>query len=234
MKALIKNIVARVSPQAYERALGLSLMKSDFAEARRQRVFASREALWEHAIGQLPAAGAVSYLEFGVWDGYSMRHISRSLSRKDALLVGCDSFEGLPEDWDNVGRATFDVAGRIPQIDDARVTFVKGWFQKTLDEALDRAKAFDPERALLVNFDADLYSSTLYLLTRLDRIGRPYLAVFDEFYGHEPRALYNYLQSYGGSVKFLGQTCRDGAPLQVLCRIEPGYKDSTQTAVSSA
>ena len=39
------------------------------------------------------------YLEFGVFEGRSMRWWSRNLSEPGAKLVGFDSFEGLPEDW---------------------------------------------------------------------------------------------------------------------------------------
>jgi hypothetical protein len=81
--------------------------------------------------------------------------------------------------------------------------------------------SMDLDKDLIVHYDADLYSSTLYALSKIDGLGRKYLAIFDEFTGHETRALYNYLQSYGASVNFLGKTLMNGYPDQVLCEIIP-------------
>src|SRR5438552_5472573 len=60
------------------------------------------------------------YLEFGVFEGNSMRYWSRALRHPEATLVGFDSFEGLPEDFDLLGpyrKGAFDVGGVIPRID---------------------------------------------------------------------------------------------------------------------
>jgi hypothetical protein len=144
----------------------------------------------------------------------------RSLCLAD---IGLDSFEGLPEDWGSMQKGTFDVGGEVPQIDDPRVSFIKGWFQNTWDELANRLTRLDN---LIVHYDADLYSSTLFALTKIDSLKIiPYFAIFDEFAGHEARALHNYLQSYSASVDFLGKTVVDGYPVAVMSRIalaEPG------------
>ncbi|GGC51740.1 hypothetical protein GCM10011504_32730 [Siccirubricoccus deserti] len=51
----------------------------------------------------------------------------------------------------------------MPQIDDPRVSFVKGWSQETLPGFLAN---FTPRSRLVVHCDSDLHSSTLYALTR--------------------------------------------------------------------
>lgn len=125
------------------------------------------------------------YLEFGVWRGGSMRWWSQHLRQPDARLVGFDSFEGLPHDWKpSIPKGQFDVGGSLPCIDDPRVTFVKGWFEETLP-------AFDlPQHdQLVVNIDADLYSSTATVLSHLDPHLRPgTLIYFDEFPDGEKQA----------------------------------------------
>jgi hypothetical protein len=73
---------------------------------------------------------------------------------------------------------TFDVGGRIPQIDDARVGFVKGWFDNTVPLFL---QTYEPQDQLWIHIDADLYGSTLQVLTFLNRYIRPGTVImFDE------------------------------------------------------
>ena len=66
-------------------------------------------------------------------------------------------------------------------------------------------KNIKQKNILLFHFDADLYSATLFLLTKLDKF-KEYYAIFDEFTGHESRAIYNYRQSYDADIEFYGKT----------------------------
>jgi Macrocin-O-methyltransferase (TylF) len=149
--------------------------------------------------------------------------MSNLASTKDipkSVFIGLDSFEGLPEDWGTMLKGTFDTDGNIPKIDDARVRFLKGWFQDTAQELLRQLVNTDGK--LIVNFDADLYSSTLFALSQIDSLKKPYIAIFDEFTGHETRALYNYTQAFSAKVTFEGKTeFPDGYPFQVAALIEP-------------
>ena len=60
----------------------------------------------------------------------------------------------------------------------------------------------------LVHFDADLFSSTLYVLFQLDD-HTPYYGLFDEFGGDEVRALYSYLISTDKEVEIISTTFDD-------------------------
>src|SRR4030095_10735776 len=90
---------------------------------------------------------------------------SRALKHPETKLHGFDSFEGLPEDFDMYGpyrKGTFSVQGAVPTIDDARICFFKGWF----DEVLPTYSV--PEHdVLVINMDADLYTSTICVLHHL-------------------------------------------------------------------
>lgn len=140
----------------------------------------------------------VLYLEFGVFKGASMRYWSEKLQHPQAMLHGFDSFEGLPEDFDVGGpyvKGTFDVQGKIPHFDDPRVEFFKGWF----DKVLPKYKLPEHE-VLVIVLDADLYSSTKYVLDYLrpsiqagtfiyfDNMSRP---------DHEPRAFSEFMNETG-------------------------------------
>ena len=142
----------------------------------------------------------VLYLEFGVFEGSSMRYWSKLLLNPESHLHGFDSFEGLPESWGDTNRTQgfFSTQGVIPQIDDSRVRFFKGWFEETLPSY----KA-PPHDVLVVNMDADLYSSTSYVLSEIRELIVPgtYL-YFDEFNhrDHELRAFDEFRRNTG--IKF--------------------------------
>ena len=98
----------------------------------------SRVELTYH-IAKSIADEEVLYLEFGVWKGDSMRRWSKLLRNRASRLHGFDSFEGLPEEWDDHGstglplrKGHFSTHGALPQISDTRVKFFKGWFEETL------------------------------------------------------------------------------------------------------
>ena len=158
---------------------------------------ASRSALYERAAATLPPGTSLDYLEFGVWQGQSLRTWSSMVSDPEARFFGFDTFTGLPEDWvQGYPRGTFDEHGRLPIFDDPRVSLATGLFQDTLPTFLTGFRARGP---VVVHLDADLYSSTLYCLARMDPFMVPgSIAIFDEFGQplHEFRAFEDYLQSF--------------------------------------
>ena len=164
--------------------------------------FPTREAMWDYLAEK--TAGRIDYLEFGVHEGRSILHWARRNTDAVSRFVGFDTFTGLPEDWSqSYPRGHFDTGGRLPATDDARVRFVEGLFQDTLPAFLD---GFRPRSRLIVHNDSDLYTSTLFCLTTLDRIIAPgTIIIFDEFGDvmHEFRALQDYLASYRRKVEVL-------------------------------
>ena len=142
----------------------------------------------------------INLFEFGVWEGYSIKVFSKLNKNKDSNFYGFDSFEGLPSDWNDFNpKGSFDVNGIMPNIEDKRIIFVKGWFQNSLNNFL---KSYKNEGNLVVHYDADLYSSTLFCLSQIDSLKKTYLAIFDEFYYHELLALANYQDSFGAEIEF--------------------------------
>lgn len=143
--------------------------------------FALFEVACQRVTGERPL-----YLEFGVFEGRSMRWWAEHLTQPDARLVGFDSFEGLPVDWrPGLPAGHFRTAGP-PSINDPRVTFEVGWFEKTLPHF-----AFPDHDQLIVNVDCDLYASAAEVLRGVEPYLRPgSLIYFDEFpdRDHELRA----------------------------------------------
>jgi hypothetical protein len=116
------------------------------------------------------------YLEFGVYRGRTLTWWSQHLTMSTARLVGFDSFEGLPEDWQHdVPKGWFNV-GAPPVLDDPRVSLVAGWFDQTLP-----GWELPEHDQLIVNIDCDLYSSTSCVLRWLTPHLRPgSLVYFDD------------------------------------------------------
>lgn len=149
----------------------------------------------------------VLYLEFGVFRGESMRYWSRELKHPDTKLHGFDSFEGLPEDFDVDGpysKGHFDVGGMVPNINDSRVQFFKGWFDQILPNY-----SIPEHDVLVINLDADLYSSTILVLRHLRPLIKPGTFIYFDNMSrpeHEPRAFDEFMKESG--LKFI-PVCAD-------------------------
>lgn len=153
-----------------------------------------RHAVWDVVARQVRDR-QVLYLEFGVFSGHSMRYWSRELKHPGAVLHGFDSFEGLPEEAGRWTKGQFSTGGRIPEIDDPRVQFFKGWFNEVLP-----THSIPPHEVLVINMDADLYSSTIYVLQHLRPHIKPGTFIyFDEMnhMEHEPRAFDEFVAESG-------------------------------------
>jgi O-methyltransferase len=121
---------------------------------------------------------AVLFLEFGVASGASIREWARLLSNPGSMLHGFDTFEGLPHDWHPTRPAgLFSQDGVAPAFDDERIVLYTGLFQNVLPSYIQP----ESER-LIVHMDADLYSSTAFVLQALrsDFPVGSYI-LFDEF-----------------------------------------------------
>jgi hypothetical protein len=157
-----------------------------------------RFAVFDEAIRRVRGSQPL-YLEFGVYRGRTIRYWASHLASPRARFVGFDSFEGLPEDWQpNAQRGSFSV-GTPPDVDDPRVSFVVGWFDKTLPTYEP-----PPHDQLIVNLDCDLYSSTRCVLDWLAGRLRPgTLVYFDDLFNrdHQWRALREWLGEGGKDAR---------------------------------
>ena len=112
------------------------------------------------------------FYEFGVWNGISFQYLINIFKKG----FGFDTFTGLPEDWHHERAGTYSSFGSVPKI--AGGEFIVGKFEDTLP------KFFSQKRPLasLINFDADLYSSTLCALNYSNKvIDEKSILIFDEF-----------------------------------------------------
>ena len=131
-----------------------------------------------------------------------MEHNNNSKSE----FIGFDTFWGLPDAWGEFDKGAFSTEGRLPAINDPRCCFVKGSFQETLVNTLPR---IDFRRKTVVHLDADLYTSTLYVLMLLaNKFKKDDIIIFDEFGSplHEFRAFSDFIQTMNFRYTVLGYT----------------------------
>jgi O-methyltransferase len=135
---------------------------------------------YRYVHNEVCGGSAIDFLEFGVCAGHSITFWSEMNRDPKSRFFGFDSFEGLPEDWTrNYPKGTLSMGGRVPEIDDKRVSFVKGWFQNTLPSFVN---GFTPRSLLVIHSDSDLYSSTLFTLASLNALLVPgTVVIFDDF-----------------------------------------------------
>ena len=166
---------------------------------------AGREPLYDYVAGFVKEP--VSYLEFGVFKGVTLHYWTKLLKHRDSFLHGFDSFEGLPENWGLfVGKQVLNLDGVMPKFDDPRVRLFKGWFSDTLPKYVQE---FRPHASLVLHLDADLYSSTIFVLRQM----RPFLGpgtilILDEFFDreHELKAFTEFLDEARLTVECLAAT----------------------------
>lgn len=178
----------------------------------------NRTALYRHLLETHGLGGAIDYLEFGVAAGASFRWWLENNTHPDSRFYGFDTFTGLPEDFGGgITAGTFSTGGNVPDVSDSRAAFIPGLFQDTLGPFLDE---HDLRRRLVVHADADLYSSTLFVLTQLHSRLKPNdIIVFDEFGvpTHEFRAFTDFVASYRLRYTVLGAV---NNYLQTAIRVE--------------
>ncbi len=191
-----------IQVQAFVNYLRLGGWLRDHGFIFPQRV-RNREAVWTEVAKQV-ANRPVLYLEFGVFQGAATRFWSNALKHPDTIIHGFDSFEGLPDDGGPWSKGQFDVKSQMPVMADQRVKFFKGWFDQVLP-----TYTVPPHELLVLNLDADLYSSTIYVLRQLRPWIKPGTFIyFDEMnhLEHEPRALKEFMAETG--LRF-GPVCAD-------------------------
>ena len=141
-----------------------------FGLSKLPELFFHRWALFDRMI-ELSSKDRPFY-EFGVWRGEAFKYLIKSFKKG----FGFDTFEGLPEDWDEFKAGSYTSDGIIPKISGG--DFIVGKFEDTLPDYFSTTRP----KAALINFDADLYSSTICALNCASSvIDQRTILIFDEF-----------------------------------------------------
>lgn len=175
---------------------------NDFYTAKRN--YNKRKDLYKYILDKESLNKNVNYIEFGVADGDSFKWWVENSKHTETTFSGFDTFSGLPEDWGPFKKGDMSTNNKVPEINDERCKFYVGLFQQTLP---DFVKNFNFNNRSVIHLDADLFSSTIYVLTTL----APYLKsgdiiFFDEFNVpmHEFHAFDIFVNSYYIKYEVLG------------------------------
>lgn len=152
------------------------------------------------------------WLEFGVASGNTINYISKFTND---VVYGFDSFEGLPEKWRNgFEKGAFNRNGILPHVNN-NVKLIKGWFNETLEPFINN----NNKKISFIHMDADLYSSTKYILNTLKNyIDNDCIIVFDELVNYpgfdgntgELKAFYEFITENDVNYEWIGM---NGVPI---------------------
>ena len=120
------------------------------------------------------------FYEFGVWRASSFKYLIKFFKKG----YGFDTFIGLPEDWDGIDHVekagSFSAEGNVPKIEGGK--FIVGKFEDTLPIFFSESRSV----ASVINFDADLYSSTICALNNSKSvIDKDTILIFDQLIMYE-------------------------------------------------
>lgn len=183
--------------------MAYAFMSEYFTEDQRAN---SRLELLNYSVNEAKQPGL--FMEFGVLNGYSLKYLAEC--RIDKIFYGFDSFKGLPEEWDDFIPKGYGKLDQVPNVP-SDVVLIDGLFQDTLGPFLEE----HDEPVSFLHMDADLYSSTNYVLSTLanaDRFQKGTIIQFDQlFYQDSPktvlddehRAYHDFMRDYDVRVKWL-------------------------------
>ena len=167
----------------------------------------SKFELLSESFKQADVSGNRLVCEFGVFKGSTLNHIAALTSK---TVFGFDSFEGLPEKWNqSLNKGHFAVK-KLPR-ERENVTLIKGWFDQTLPSFLEQNKGMIG----FLHVDCDLYSSTKIVFDLLQpRLTAGTVIVFDEYFNHpgweqgEHKAFNEFLNKADLSPEYIGFNCK--------------------------
>ena len=169
-----------------------------FSLPKLPEVFFNRSDFFDAVIAV--ADNSRPFYEFGVWNGVSFQYLINTFKKG----FGFDTFTGLPEEWHNEPKGSYTGNGAVPKIEGGE--FIVGRFEDTLPNFFSKERP----KASLINFDADLYSSTLCALNNSNKvIDEKTILIFDELIMNdkweedEYKALNEFCSNFGYSYEVI-------------------------------
>ena len=168
LKSLAKNIEMKAELESWEYLKSVGIKSATLVGTNTKTIeLALKEALLDGLV-----------LEFGVYNGKSIRNIAAQVH---STVHGFDSFQGIPENWNDEPSGSYSANGNLPEVP-SNVTLYQGWF----DETIPKFKKAHDGPIRFMNIDCDLYSSTKTIFDLLgSQIIPGTVIVFDEYIGYK-------------------------------------------------
>jgi len=183
--------------------------------------FKTRYPLFTHGLDECTVDGLI--MEFGVFQGESINYIAKK--RPLDRIYGFDSFEGLPETWNqNYQKGAFKTT--LPKVN-YNVELITGYFEDTLPGFLETHH----KPARFIHLDADLYSSTKYVLEKMvesKRLINGTIVQFDEFIRYpesmlngEAKAFFETIDKHDLKFKYIGYSTSGAGQVTIQFTEDP-------------
>lgn len=191
LKIIYRKFFPIVPMNPYKKGPVEDICKIDFFPPRMMRPFFARCI---KTLRNIKGNNIGDYLEFGVFNGGSMANMYLTAKKLNVKMrfFGFDAFEGLPKESekedDGVWEKGFYACSfekmkeclKRKNIDPKKITWIKGWYNKTLNQKT--AKKYKLDNLGIVFIDCDTYSSSK---TVLDFIGplisKPLIICLDDW-----------------------------------------------------
>ena len=168
LTSLAQNIDVKAELESWEYLKSLDIKSATLVGTNTKTI--------ELALKETSLDGLV--LEFGVYNGKSIRNIATQVN---STVHGFDSFQGIPENWNDEPSGSYSANGSLPEVP-SNVTLYQGWFEETIPQFM--LTHTGPIR--FINIDCDLYSSTKTIFDLLGpQIMSGTVIVFDEYIGYK-------------------------------------------------
>jgi hypothetical protein len=219
MKKKIINFIAKIGrimvPQENQKDLRVELnhlarrQSAEYVSEKMGTVPSVDSDLKVHDIAINAAKEEGLVLEFGVFSGRTINYIA---SKRNWIVNGFDSFDGLPEFWrDGFEKGHFAVAD-LPQIN-SNVRLHKGWFDKTITPFLKNCE-IQSDFIAYMHVDCDLYGSTVTIFEQVGHLIKSgSVIVFDEYFNYpgwkdgEWKAFQEFVDKNLISYKYIAYNC---------------------------
>ncbi len=206
IKTFIKYLLAKIFTLKFLQRLSQNIIWRDILKISTPKIVSSvtgnmkheiwnkkvRDVVWDKVPEFIDTNKDILFLEFGVWEGYSIKYFANKYKSPGSKFYGFDTFTGMPENWRYMYEGHYNQEGSVPKTKDNRIKFLRGLFQKTLPSFLENLKEESKSKTIIIHLDAVLHSSTLFTLFKLDEYFREYYFIFDQLGTDECRAFNNF------------------------------------------
>ena len=145
IKEHIVRQIGLIKISTIERLRYLILMRQKFNCLYDLPIYDNRNILWDKCVEIVGKKTNVTYIEFGVFKGETIKHFASKNLNSSSLFLGLDTFTGYPIPFAHLPKGYRNCDGVEPSNEgDLRINFIKGLFINTFEQHLskisDRAK----------------------------------------------------------------------------------------------
>ena len=101
LSKITKYFISYIPLEFLNKLLKFAILRQEFSDLNNSYLLYKKEDMWDFLIEKIGENEKIIYIEFGVFEGYSIKYFSSKNKNKDSIFLGLDSFKGLPEKWNN-------------------------------------------------------------------------------------------------------------------------------------